>query len=191
MTHIRTLLFVAVAAAFLIIIPLAATGHWKSEKVEEKTAECKWGRKNYVYLPSDKALSIKTGASQSGTSSCHLSGVTFGTNDPQSYWEYSWSAEVNGLVQIAPACTSSMCTEFKALPQSQRLQYCRGLCDCDKSCVGYDYRDAGSLSQCSIYKSDVWHSSCTILPTSLVHRTINGVNATNPSAATVGPMPPS
>ena len=190
MTHIRTLLFVAVAAAVLVIIPLAATGHWKSEKVEEKTDECKLGRKNYVYLPSDKRLTIRAGAGVSGTSSCHLSGIRFGTGAAQEYWKYSWSADVNGLVvNSSPGtCTSGMCTEFKALPPSQRLQYCRGLCDCDKYCVGYDYKDA----QCTIYKTDVWHSSCTIVPTSLLLTSVNDdTNAQNPSAATVGPIPPS
>ena len=188
MEHIRSILVVSVAAAVFIIVPLAATGHWKSEKVEDKTDECKWGRNNYVYLPSDEGLRIRDG----GSSDCHLSGITFTTDDIQSYWKYAWSAVKNGIDVNTDAkeCTSSMCTEFKALAQSKRLEYCRGLCDCDQSCIGYDYFEVNEVSSCSMFKIDMWHSSCTIEPTSLVKPGVILDSHTKCSAATVGPIPP-
>jgi len=184
------LLFAAAASIILIMIPLLATGHWKGEKVEDKTDECKWGRKNYVNLPSGKTLAIVSGTGKSGTSDCHLSAIQIITDN--TYWKWGWSADAHDVVQnIDPAsCTSTMCMEFTALSKTQRLQYCRNMCDCDKSCIGYAYYDLSTKSTCVISKTDVWHSSCIVLPTSLVTSTDAQPYATNLVAATVGPIPP-
>lgn len=169
-------------ATILIIIPLIATNHWKfGNSGDNKSDECKWGRTNYV--TSQTRVKPKTGylyPEESGTHACHLSAIDYFTNAGVSgtshyYWDGSTtvyggsgvnSDGVNTIGQHCPECVEMQSFDNDAIAG---LNYCRGLCDCEADCIGFSYNDPiGSFKSCLIIKIDVWDSTCTGSPMSLL-----------------------
>tara|TARA_Y100000389_G_C17317842_1_gene441443 strand:+ start:174 stop:812 length:639 start_codon:yes stop_codon:yes gene_type:complete len=200
MTQVRSLIIVIVTAAVLIIIPLAASGHWKSENVEDISYECKYGRGNYVLQSQHIDMWTSTGDSStysnpsSFSEGCSLKGVVYAYVHPDTAVQ-SYTCAMNQEQQMScselSTCSTSSCDKFASIDTStdnRGLGACRSACDCDEYCVAYQVNKKNTRTYtCEIFSVDHWTSSCEAQTLLLDYSTAD--TSHHVEAHTVGPVP--